>query len=86
MTLFSYILKNDLELPKVPVIYDTTRRLNSIALPYEEGSDLTLVCEVAGGSQSQFNSIAILKNRIKSIKSKKKNTTDISIKWQFNSS
>jgi len=45
---FRYQL-NIVQLPKVPVIYDTTRRLNSIALPYEEGSDLTLVCEVAGG-------------------------------------
>ena len=50
----------DLELPKVPVIYDTSRRLNSIARPYEEGSDLTLVCEVAGGNSNPIISLLLL--------------------------
>ena len=50
----------DLELPKVPVIYDTSRRSNSIARPYEEGSDLTLVCEVAGGNSNPIISLLLL--------------------------
>ncbi len=38
------------ELPPVPVIYiNGARQVSLIAGPYDENTDLSLICEVAGG-------------------------------------